>query len=96
VTAPLESTGGVAIAVVGVLLLAFVAYWTFGPQALGLPAMVGVLALWGLTSLVSNAGLGALGVVVVIGGLIALMLIIGMAMRFGADPSTRKDIDDQR
>lgn len=90
----LESGGGIAIAAGLVLLVGFAAYLVFGPQALGLPAMVGVFALWGLTSLVSDAGLGAIGVVVVVAGVLAVLLIIGMAMSFGNGPPSREDSDD--
>jgi hypothetical protein len=91
VTELLESTGGIAVVLAVVVLIGFVAYRTFGPQAVGLPAIVGAFALWGLMSAVSNAGLGPIGIVVVAGGVIAVLLIIGMAMRLGDDPSTRSD-----
>lgn len=90
----LETGGGLAVAAVLVVLVGLAAYWVFGPQALGLPAMVGVFALWGLTSLVSDAGLGAIGVLVVVGGVIAVLLVIGMAMSFGNGPPSREDSDD--
>jgi len=96
VTELLESTGGFVGIVVVVVLIGFVAYWVFGPQAVGLPAIIGLFALWGLISLVSNAGLGAVGVVVVVGGVIAVLLIIGMAMRFGDHPPTRTDAESAR
>lgn len=92
----LESTGGLALIVALVLGAGFIAYWAFGPQAVGLPAIIGLLTLWGLISLVSNAGLGAIGVVVVIGGVIAVLLIIGMAMRFGDRPPRRADDERTR
>jgi hypothetical protein len=89
----LESAGGIAALAVAVVLLGFAAYWAFGPQAIGLPTIIGLFALWGLIKLVSNAGLGPVGILVVAGGLFALLLIIGMAMRLGGDPSTRTDAD---
>jgi hypothetical protein len=91
VTELLESTGGFLGIVFVVVLVGFLAYWAFGPQAVGLPAIIGLFALWGLISLVSNAGLGPAGVVVVIGGVVAVLLIIGMAMRFGDHPPARSD-----
>jgi hypothetical protein len=94
VTEVLESTGGLALIVAMVVGAGFIAYWVFGPQAVGLPAIIGLFALWGLISLVSDAGLGAIGVVVVIGGVIAVLLIIGMAMRFGDRPP--RWADDER
>jgi len=92
----LESTGGFVGVAVAVVLIGFVAYWAFGPQAVGLPAIIGLLALWGLISLVSDAGLGGVGIVVVVGGVIAVLLIIGMAMRFGDHPPARSDADRAR
>jgi hypothetical protein len=94
VTELLESAGGVAVVALVVVLIGLCAYWAFGPQAVGLPALIGAFALWGLISLVSNAGLGAVGILVVVAGVVAVLLIIGMAMRLGADPSTRSDADD--
>jgi hypothetical protein len=91
VTELLNSTGSLAVAAVVVVLIGFVAYWTFGPQAVGLPAIIGLFALWGLTSLASDAGLGPVGIVVVVGGVFVVLLVIGMAMRLGADPSTSSD-----
>jgi hypothetical protein len=93
VTELLESGGGVAVVVALVVLVGFVAYWVFGPQAIGLPAIIGVLAVWGLVSLVSNAGLGPVGIVVVVVGVVVVMFVIGMAMRLGADPYTHSDAD---
>jgi hypothetical protein len=93
VTELLESAGGVAGVVALVVLVGFVAYWVFGPQAIGLPAIIGVLAVWGLVSLVSNAGLGPAGILVVVVGVVAVLFVIGMAMRLGADPPTRSDAD---
>jgi hypothetical protein len=88
----------VDFAVVGglVVLIGFAAYWAFGPQAIGLPALIGLLTLWGLASLVSNAGLGPVGLLVIVGGIVGVLLIIGMAMRLGADPSTRQDTERPR
>ena len=76
-----------------VVVIGIAAYWAFGPQAIGLPAFIGLFTVWGLGSLVSNAGLGPVGIVVVAGGVLVVLLIIGMAMRFGADPSTRVDTE---
>jgi len=85
----LDTGGGIVLVFAVVVLIGFVAYWVFGPQALGLPTFIGLFTLWGLVSLVSNAGMGPVGIVVIVGGVLAVLLIIGMAMRFGADPSTR-------
>jgi hypothetical protein len=88
-----ETVGNFAAVGVVVVLVGFVAYWAFGPQAIGLPALIGLLTLWGATSLVSNAGLGPVGVVLIIAGVLVVLLIIGMAMRLGADVPTRPDAD---
>jgi hypothetical protein len=81
--------GGAVVAAVG-----YLAYLAFGPQALGLPAMMSLFVIWGVISAASNAGVsGAVGILEVIGGVVALLLVIGMAMRLGADPSTRSDAD---
>jgi hypothetical protein len=93
VTELLESAGDVAVVVAFVVLVGFVAYWLFGPQAIGLPAIIGALTLWGLVSLVSNAGLGPAGILVVVVGVVAVLFVIGMAMRLGADSPTRSDAD---
>jgi hypothetical protein len=83
--------GGLAVLAVVVVLVGFVAYWIFGPKAVGLPSIIGLFALWGLISFVSDIGLGPVGIVVVVGGLIALVLVIGMAMRLGDGTPTRSD-----
>jgi len=89
----LETVGNFAAVGAVVVLVGFAAYWAFGPQAIGLPALIGLLTLWGVTSLVSNAGLGPVGVVVIVGGVVGVLLIIGMAMRFGVDLPARPDAD---
>jgi hypothetical protein len=89
---------GSALSIAVVLLvfagLGLIAYELFGVQALGLPAILGAAALFGLLELVSDAGLGNVGVVLVAGGVIAIPLVIGMAMRLGADPGTRADTSE--
>jgi hypothetical protein len=69
------------LALVAALLWAL--YFAFGPQALGVPAMVGVLVVWAGVSIFSNAGIA--GFVFVLLGLLVLVLVIGMAMRLGND-----------
>lgn len=88
-----ETVGNFAAVGVVVVLIGFVAYWAVGPQAIGLPALIGLLTLWGATSVVSNAGLGPVGVVLIFGRVLVVLLIIGMAMRLGADAPTRPDGD---
>jgi len=56
-------------------------YFLFGPQALGLPSLIavfGVAALWK-----PMAELGPIGIVGLVVGVGAIVLIIGMAMSFG-------------
>jgi hypothetical protein len=81
-----ESAGGVAFAGAAVVVIAFLAYWAFGPQAIGLPAIIGLLALWGLIAFLSDLGLGAVGIVFVLAGLLAVLLAIGIAIRLGGEP----------
>lgn len=58
-------------------------YFAFGPQAFGLPVLIGVLVVAASKTVFSNAGLT--GVVFIVVGLVVLMLVIGMAMRLGSD-----------
>jgi hypothetical protein len=83
-----DSAIGIAGTIVVIAVLLGLAYELFGSQAFGLPAILGVLALVGLLKLVSDAGLGNAGVLIVAAGLIAIPLVIGMAMKLGADPGT--------
>jgi hypothetical protein len=84
-----DSAVGVAAVLVGVVVLMLIAYELFGPQAIGLPAIIGALALVGLLKLVSDAGLGNAGLAIVAVGVIAMPFVIGMAMKLGAPPGTR-------
>jgi hypothetical protein len=85
----LEAAGSLAAIAALVLLIGIAAYWAFGPVAVGLPSIVGVLAVFGLVSLASDLGLGAGAALLVLAGVLALLLVIGMAMRLGADPPRR-------
>jgi hypothetical protein len=85
-----DSALGIGVVLVALVVLMWLAYELFGPQAIGLPAIVGVLALAGLLKLVSDAGLGNGGVVIVAVGVIAIPFVIGMAMKLGAAPGTRE------
>jgi hypothetical protein len=80
----LEAVGGVAIIVVLIAVLLWALYFAFGPQALGLPAMLGALALVAGWKISGNSGVGGLAAVVL--GVVAILLIIGMAMSFGGRP----------
>jgi hypothetical protein len=77
----LEALGKVAIYVglIGALLWAL--YFAFGPQALGLPAMLGAFVLVAGVRIFGNSGIG--GLVAVVLGLVAVVLVIGMAMTLG-------------
>jgi hypothetical protein len=79
----IEAVGNVAIYVVLFGLLLFALYFAFGPQVLGVPAMVGVLVVIAGISIFSNAGVS--GLLFVVLGLLVLAIVIGMAMRLGAD-----------
>jgi hypothetical protein len=83
----LDAVGGVGVYVVLFGLLAWALYYAFGPQVLGLPTMLGVLVLIAGVRIFSNVGLAGLAAVVV--GIIALVLIIGMAMTLGGQPPAR-------
>ncbi len=76
---------GVYVLLIGLLLWAL--YFAFGPQALGLPVLIGVLVVVAGVRVFSNAGLSGLAFVVL--GLFALAMIIGMAMRLGSDRRPR-------
>jgi hypothetical protein len=80
----LEAVGGVAIIVVLIAVLLWALYFAFGPQALGLPAMLGAFALVAGWKISGNSGVG--GLVAVVLGVAAILLIIGMAMSFGGRP----------
>lgn len=82
----LEAAGGLGAKALLVLLIGLAAYWAFGPVAIGLPSIVGVLVVFGLASAAADAGLGAGAVLVVLAGALVLLLVIGMAMRLGSDP----------
>lgn len=79
----LEAVVGIGVYVVLFGLLLWALYFAFGPQVLGLPAMVGVLVIVAGIRISSNAGLSGLAFVVL--GLFVLAMIIGMAMRLGTD-----------
>lgn len=79
----LEAVAGVGVYVVLFGLLLWALYFAFGPQVLGLPAMVGVLVIVAGVRVFSNAGLS--GVAFVVLGLFVLAMVIGMAMRLGTD-----------
>jgi hypothetical protein len=63
-------------------LLAWALYYAFGPQVLGLPAMVAVLVIVaGVKTVIPNVGLAGLAAMIV--GLAAVVVIIGMALTVG-------------
>lgn len=74
--------GGVAIYVGLIALLFWALYVAFGPQVLGLPAMLGVFVVVASVKIAGNSGLG--GAVAVVLGLVAVVLVIGMAMTLGS------------
>jgi len=57
-------------------------YFVFGSQALGLPAMIGVLVVLAVAEALSSAG--PLTLLAMVVGLAALFMVIGMAMSLGA------------
>ena len=80
----LEAVGEVAIVIglAGAFLWAL--YFAFGPQALGLPAMLGAFVLFAGWKIADNSSVGGLAAAVL--GVVAILLIIGMAMSFGGRP----------
>jgi hypothetical protein len=56
----LEAVGGVAIYVVLIAALLWALYFAFGPQVLGLPAMLGVFVVVAGVKIVGNSGPGGL------------------------------------
>ncbi|HWG09295.1 MAG TPA: hypothetical protein VN672_09835 [Solirubrobacteraceae bacterium] len=78
----LEAVGGVAIYVGLIALLVWALHFAFGPQVLGLPAMVGVFVVVAGVSIVGNSGVR--GLVAVVIGLVLVVLVIGMAMTLGS------------
>jgi hypothetical protein len=80
----LEAIGGVAIVVLLIAVLLWALYFAFGSQVLGLPAMLGAFVLVAGWKIFDNSGIGGFAAVVL--GLVAVVLIIGMAMSFGGRP----------
>jgi hypothetical protein len=82
-----------AVLVVGIYvvlfgLLAWALYFAFGPQVIGLPAMIAVLVIVaGVKTVIPNAGLT--GLVATVVGLAAVIVVIGMAMTAGSGPTSR-------
>jgi len=71
-------------------LLAWALYYAFGPQTVGLPAMLAVLVIVaGVKTVIPNVGLAGLAAVVV--GLAAVVVVIGMAMTVGGGRVERSD-----
>jgi hypothetical protein len=62
-------------------LLGWALYYTFGPQVLGVPAMMAVLVVLAGVRIFSNVGIA--GLVAVVVGLGVLVMVIGMAMTVG-------------
>lgn len=77
----LGSAAGIGLWILLIAVLLWALYFAFGPQVLGLPAMIGVLVAFAGLRVFGNAGLSGLAFVIV--GLVVLALVIGMAMRIG-------------
>jgi hypothetical protein len=87
----LEVAGGLAISVALIVLLGWALYFAFGPQVLGLPAMLVLFVVIAGARVVGNVGLA--GVLVIVVALAAVVVIIGMAMSVGSS-RTRDPRDD--
>ena len=93
----LESLGNVAIVVALFGALLWALHFAFGSQVLGLPAMLGGLVLIAGVKIFSNSGIG--GLVAVVLGLAAVVVVIGMAMNVGGGrtrPRERELPPDER
>lgn len=92
----LESVANVGAYVLVVGLIGWGLYRVFGPQVLGLPAMIGVLVIAGALSIFSSVVV----LVAMVIGLVVLMLVIGMAMTLGPEPPSppgeERPMDDFR
>lgn len=82
------------IVLLAVLLavLIWAAYHVIGPQVLGLPVMIGVLVVFAGRSIFSNVG--AAGLLAIVVGLAAVVVVIGMAMNVGNARSERSRPDE--
>jgi hypothetical protein len=78
----LEALGNVAIIVGLIAALLWALHFAFGPQVLGLPAMLGVFVVIAGIKILGNSGIG--GLIAIVLGLVAVVLVIGMAMTLGA------------
>jgi hypothetical protein len=89
VTELLESLGNIAIyiALIGALLWSL--HFAFGSQVLGLPAMLGVFVVIAGVKIFGNSGIG--GLVAVVFGLAAIVVVIGMAMTVGSGRPPRRE-----
>jgi len=85
VTELLESLGNVAIYVILIGALLWSLHFAFGPQVLGLPAMLGVFVVVAGVRIFGNSGIG--GLIAVVLGMAAVVVVIGMAMTVGSGRS---------
>jgi len=83
VTEFLEVGGGLLAVALGVVLVLWVLHYLFGSQVFGVPAMVGVLVVIAVASAIPS--LGILTIVAMVGGLLVLFVVIGMAMTLGPE-----------
>jgi hypothetical protein len=90
----LEVAGGLAIGVALIVLLGWALYFAFGPQVLGLPAMLALFVVIAGVRVVGNVGPAGLLVIVV--ALVAVVVIIGMAMSVGSKRSGSPRNDPER
>ena len=79
----LEVGGGLLALALGVVLVLWVLHYLFGAQVLGLPAMIGVLVVIAVGSAIPS--LGILTILALVGGLLVLFVVIGMAMTLGPE-----------
>ena len=79
----LAGAGGIGIYILVAAFLLWLAYYLFGPQALGVPAFIGVLVIFALWQALPS--LGVLTIAAFVAGVLVLFIVIGMAMSLGAE-----------
>jgi hypothetical protein len=79
----LEAAANIALIMLLLGLLAALGSRLFGPQVLGLPAMLGAFAFIALLS--TSTEVGAIGLLTAVLGVLAVFIIIGLAMTYGDD-----------
>jgi hypothetical protein len=83
-----------ALIVLLVGAIGWLLYLRFGPQVLGVPAMIGVFAVFAVWEALSTDGVIVIAAVIL--GVLAVWMIIGMALTIGRDEYVLGDEDKPR